>query len=469
MKLTRPHIIASVLGLILLVGLISPVVPHPTFEAYTGIQSFSGEVAYQELERFVDLYPYRYAGSDACLAAADYVATRMRDIGLTVEFQDFDTYSALQVDVQNEQRGSPFNPGRNVKSIFRPLTGRNVIGFLPGRSSETIIIGAHRDVISTIQGAEDNGTGTVAMLQIAEILAAIEREYSSVFVSYDAEEIAIMGSERFIAKYADLDIILALSLDMLGWKEADRVGFYPFVAAGRRTDLWVYSLAMQLADLKPHYSPSIWQDMLKTSWQMIPTDTHPFARRGIPVLGIVAVNDKFPGYTDNRPIHTPNDTMSIVSADTILMTGQFVEQFLLTLESGAIDRGFTSLYVPRADGIIPPWYVGMSYALLIFGLVFILAFDIYSHYVPLTRADFIRELPWLARIAGLACGTTLFWFNLFSSLLSSLHLAVVLFIGFGLPGLGLLTFAYWRNKAGISTANSSMVYSLGLLVLLLVG
>lgn len=469
MKLKRLHILASLLCTILLLGLYSPVVPYPTYESYSGIQSFSGDIAYQELEHFVNRYPSRYAGSDACLAAADYVAERMKDIGLTVELQDFDTYSPFQVDHQNEQRGSPFNTGRNVKSIFLPLTGRNVIGFLPGKSSETIVIGAHRDVISTIEGAEDNGSGTVVMLQLIEILADKDREYSYVFVSYDVEEISIMGSERFIADYSDLDIILALSLDMLGWEDADRVGFYPFVAAGRRTDLWVYSLAMQLAELTPHDSPSIWQDMLKTSWQMIPTDTHPFARRGIPVLGIVAINSDFPGYSDKRPIHTPGDTMNIISAETLNMTGQFVEQFLLTLEGRAIDKGFTSLYVPRASGVIPPWYVGVSYASLFLGLVSILAFDIYSHRVLLTSADFRRELPWLVSIFGLTCATTLFWFNLFSPLLASLPLAAVLIIGFGLPGVGLLTLAYQRNKACISKRTSRMLYSLGLLILLVVG
>ena len=469
MKLKRSHIVTAFLGLILLLGLFNPVVPYPTYDAYKGTQNFSGEIAYQELGRFVDLYPSRYAGSDACLAAADYVAERMRDMGLTVELQDFITHSAFQAGIQNEQRGSPFNPGSNVKSIFQPLTGRNVVGFLPGKSSKTIVIGAHRDIISTIQGAEDNGSGTVVMLQLAEILAKLEREYSYVFVSYDAEEIAIMGSERFIAKYADLDVLLALSLDMLGWEEADRVGFYPFAAAGHRTELWVYSLAMQLAELKPHHSPGIWKEMLNTSLQMIPTDTHPFARRGIPVLGIVAVNSEFPGYTDSRPIHTPADTMSIISAETLFMTGQFAEQFLLTLESGAVNRGYTSLYVPRADGLIPPWYVGMSYGLLLFGLISILSFDIYSHYTPLTRTDFLRELPWLTGILGLACGTTLFWFNLFSPLLASLHLTVVLIIGFGLPGLGLLALAYWRKKACIVNRNSRMIYSIGLLILLMVG
>ena len=289
MQLKRSYIVIAFVGLTLLLGLISPTAPYPTYEAYDGTLSFNGDIAYQDLESFVSLYTYRYAGSDASIEAAGYVEERMRDTGLNVELQDFTTYSAIQLDVESERRGNPFNPGRNVRSIFQPLTGRNVIGFMPGRKPQAIIIGAHRDTISTVHGAEDNGSGTIVMLQLMELLAKEEREYSYVFVSYDAEEIAIMGSERFIAEYAELDIVLALSLDMLGWNEADRVGFYPFAAAGHRTDLWVYSLAMQLAEFKPLHSPNIWQDLLNTSWQMIPTDTHPFARRGIPVLGIVEI------------------------------------------------------------------------------------------------------------------------------------------------------------------------------------
>lgn len=469
MTLRRANVVAIVIGVVVLFGLFSPTAPYPTYEVYSGPLQFSGERAYQELELFVNHYPLRFAGSKASLDSAEYVAERMREAGLTVKEQDFETYTAFAPDFQNEKRGSPFNPGSNIRTIFQPLTGRNVIGFLPGKKNETVVIGAHRDIISTNEGAEDNGSGTVAMLQLMDILSGVEREYSYVFVSYDAEEIAIMGSERFINEYNDLDITLAVSLDMLGWNEADRVGFYPFAAAGHKTDLWVYSLAMQMAGVRVFYSPNIWQDLLATSRQMIPTDTHPFARRGIAVLGIVAVHSDYPGYSDNRPIHTPGDTMGIVSASTLHMTGQFVEQFLLTLESHAVDRGFTSLYVPRANGVIPPWYVVLAYGLLTLSLLAVVLYDGYIHYVPLTGPTLRRELPWLLGVTALSLGTTFFWYNLFSPPFNSWHLGLIIAIGFGLPGIGLLVLSYLRAHKQEERSGTRVIYSLGLGLFMLCG
>jgi len=454
---------------LLLLGFFKPLTPYPTYTLNDGELIFDGRVAYDELQQFVTRYPYRFAGSEASLNAAKYISSYFSELGLTVELQEFTTFSPFQTDHLTDLRGNPLNKGMRISEIFQPFTAQNVIGFLPGKSKQTVVVGAHRDIISTTQGAEDNGSGTIVMLQLARILSQAERNLSYIFVSYDAEEVSIMGSERFINHYKDLDITLAISLDMLGWNEADTVGFYPFSAAGKRTPLWVYSLAKQMSDFTPHNSFSIWHDLAAASKQLIPTDTHPFARRGIPVLGVVAINSEYGSYIDHRPIHTPADSLEIVSPETLHRTGRFMEQYLLTIESGAIDRGYSSLYIPFSQGIIPPWYVGLAYTVLFLGLVLLLGLDIRAHNKSFGLRVLRKELPWLLGATLVAVGTTLFWFNLFSAPIASLHIIGVAIIGFGLPCIGLLGLAYWRRKRSLTREHTRFIYSAGLLALLLMG
>lgn len=468
-RITRAHVVASFITVILLLAILQPTAELPVFDTYSGPLQFSGEQAYKELERFVLEYPYRYAGSSASFASADNIADRFRQQGLDVELQDFETYSALQLDVQTDRRGNPLNPGKTVEDIFRPLTGRNVVGVLPGKRRETIVIGAHRDIISTIEGAEDNGSGTVVMLQLAGILSQSQREYTYAFVSFDAEEIALMGSERFASYYKHGEVVLAVSLDMMGWKDADHVGFYPFAAAGNRTELWVYALAQQLTGAEWSSSQTIWQDLWNMSTDMIPTDTHPFARRGIPVLGVVAVSSEYQGsYYDSRPIHTPLDNMSIVSADTLHMTGLFIERFILTVESGHINGGSSSLYVPVRNGIIPVWFVGTAYLLLFTGLVGILGFDLFKN-LPIGAHDLRTELPIIAAIILVAAATVGLWFNLFSPVLSSQSIFIVGAMGLVIPAIGLLAIAKYRRRSQPAQAQTRFVLAIGLLALLLIG
>ncbi|XP_031550281.1 uncharacterized protein LOC116287729 [Actinia tenebrosa] len=90
------------------------------------------------------------------------------------------------------------------KAPGTPWNGTNIVGVLPGRQykkryDRLILIGAHYDTVRTTKGVDDNGSGVVAMLQVARILSKdssefnisqgrCTREYSVMFVAFDFEE-----------------------------------------------------------------------------------------------------------------------------------------------------------------------------------------------------------------------------------------------------------------------------------------
>lgn len=118
--------------------------------------------------------------------------------------------------------------------------GRNVVGYIEGRDptlkNQYIVIGAHYDHLglggegslapgttAIHNGADDNASGTTALLEMAEYFATDENRpvHSLVFVAFSGEENGLLGS----SKYADeppflLEQTLAmLNMDMLGRME----------------------------------------------------------------------------------------------------------------------------------------------------------------------------------------------------------------------------------------------------------
>jgi hypothetical protein len=89
-----------------------------------------------------------------------------------------------------------------------------------------VIICGHFDSISEIPfekapGADDNATGTAAVLTAAEILSQYEFEYSIRYVCFSGEEIGLVGSKHYTttARRQNLKIVGALNFDMVGyWK-----------------------------------------------------------------------------------------------------------------------------------------------------------------------------------------------------------------------------------------------------------
>lgn len=149
-------------------------------------------------------------------------------------------------------RGEPFNPlsGAASKSFDlrvdkkinlnfalkqETLTTSNVMaiweGSDPALKAEMVAVGSHYDHVGTrcnppingdfiCNGADDDGSGTVGLLSMAEALAksAKRPKRSILFVWHTAEEIGLLGSEYFI-KYptVPLDKIIAqLNVDMIG-------------------------------------------------------------------------------------------------------------------------------------------------------------------------------------------------------------------------------------------------------------
>ncbi|HKE01980.1 MAG TPA: M20/M25/M40 family metallo-hydrolase [Planctomycetota bacterium] len=104
----------------------------------------------------------------------------------------------------------------------------NVVGRLPGSdpvlARENVVIGAHYDHMGIDaagriwHGADDNASGTAAILELAAALGSAPPKRSIVFVAFGAEEVMLLGSFHFVARpTVPLESIVAMvNLDMIG-------------------------------------------------------------------------------------------------------------------------------------------------------------------------------------------------------------------------------------------------------------
>ncbi|MBA3738207.1 MAG: M28 family peptidase [Actinobacteria bacterium] len=134
------------------------------------------------------------------------------------------TTFALGVDLANGfLSGATGSTARlRVDAIAEQRSTRNVIAETPeGDASRTIVVGAHLDSVTRGAGINDNGSGSAAILEVAQIFAQQDRVARNKirFMWYGAEEFGLIGSRYYVnSLLGDQldDIELMLNFDMVG-------------------------------------------------------------------------------------------------------------------------------------------------------------------------------------------------------------------------------------------------------------
>ena len=96
----------------------------------------------------------------------------------------------------------------------------NVIAELPGANNDNVVMaGAHLDSVQAGPGINDNGSGSAALLELAQQLGKLQPENTLRFAWWGAEESGLIGSTEYVngLSQAERDrIALYLNFDMIG-------------------------------------------------------------------------------------------------------------------------------------------------------------------------------------------------------------------------------------------------------------
>ncbi|WP_316815302.1 M20/M25/M40 family metallo-hydrolase [Pedobacter nyackensis] len=102
------------------------------------------------------------------------------------------------------------------------VNGKNMIGYIEGKTDEIIVVSAHYDHIGIINnevynGADDNASGVAALLKFAAYFKQNKPQHTLIFAAFDAEEMGLRGSKAFIEQppIALEKINLNINMDMI--------------------------------------------------------------------------------------------------------------------------------------------------------------------------------------------------------------------------------------------------------------
>jgi hypothetical protein len=162
------------------------------------------------LKEFKALYPYHDFGTPGFPLLTGAIISK--DLAMTILGGSVDSIYDL---INRSGKPHSFNTHKQVSlSIVETDDHRetsNVIGIIPGTDTTlgAIVITAHHDHLGTFDGktyygADDNGTGTAAILEMTKILGdaaarGIRPKRTLVFVSTAAEEQGLIGSTWFVS------------------------------------------------------------------------------------------------------------------------------------------------------------------------------------------------------------------------------------------------------------------------------
>jgi hypothetical protein len=163
----------------------------------------------------------RGVGTAGLERAGTYIRDAFKHAGLQVSFQNFAIPADAPAVLHTNLGGTP---------------ARNIVAVIPGASArrgEVVVVGAHYDHLGmggfgaldpdstgrVHNGADDNASGTAALLEIGRILAHRKPARTVVLVAFSGEELGTLGSSYFVshATPEPIDSLYAmLNMDMVG-------------------------------------------------------------------------------------------------------------------------------------------------------------------------------------------------------------------------------------------------------------
>lgn len=216
------------------------------------------------------------------------------------------------------------------------LPTENVLGFLEGtdKKDEVVLVTAHYDHIGKLasgddrinNGADDDGSGTVTVLELAKIFSKAKKEghgprRSMLFMTVTAEEVGLLGSEYYVEHpvYPLANTVVDLNIDMIGRTDPEHKdkGNYVYVIGSDKLSSELHALSektnatyCQLAFDYTYNDENHPTNLYKRS------DHWNFAKNGIPIVFY------FDGIHEDY--HKPSDEVGKIEFDLMARRAQCV-------------------------------------------------------------------------------------------------------------------------------------------------
>ncbi len=255
--------------------------------------------------------------SEGSLKAREFIKERFKTLGLTSQYDDYTQF----FDFTNRRENKLYE------------NAANIVGFIPGSISEKIIvIMGHYDHLGrrgdeVMLGADDNASGTAAMMALAEYFSKNRPQHSMMFVALDAEEMGMQGARALVSDFPfDIDQVkLNINMDMVSRNDDNElyaVGtyHYPFLKPSLEKASAGKSPTLKFGHDVPGSGREDWTNA---------SDHAQFHQKGIPFI--------YFGVEDHPDYHTSRDTFENIQPEFFKGAVELILACVIALDTDLID------------------------------------------------------------------------------------------------------------------------------------
>ncbi|MFN2628416.1 MAG: M28 family peptidase [Gaiellaceae bacterium] len=288
-------------------------------------------------------YPSRVPGSAGALGAAHWFSDQLVAYGFQTETEAFSAHL----------------PGIGTVRL------ENLIAVARGRSDRSIVVMAHRDDTGIGPGANDNASGTAALVELARAYAnpraaagdegassaRVQPTYTLVFLSTDGGAYGNLGAAEFAARSPHRNgVVAVLNLDSIASRGAPRLEFAGDTARSPAASLVETAAAQILQETgRSPGRPSALRQLIDLGFPFSLYGQAPFVARGIPAVTLTTAPD--------RPPESFADTPRQLSVQRLGQLGRSAQTALDSLDQGLDLAQGTSSYVFLGPRIVRGWAI----------------------------------------------------------------------------------------------------------------
>ena len=301
--------------------------------------TFNAEAARALAQNLARFHPARPPGSQGALGAAAWVSERFRAYGFT-------------------PHSLPFQA--TVPGLGR-VRMENIVATAIGRSTDTIVVMAHRDDTGVGRGAIDNASGTAVLIELARGYARASTEtaagddvrpaHTIVFLSSDGGAFGHLGAAHFAVDPAYRNRIVAVvNIDAVASRGPPRI-----LIAGDRprspSPALVQTAAERILEQtgrEPARAGAIDQ-LVDLGFPFSLGGQAPFVARGVPAITLTSVGD--------RPAPAFEDTQTALDVGRLDELGRSAQALVASLDAGLELAPGTESYLYLGSRIVPGWAI----------------------------------------------------------------------------------------------------------------
>jgi len=259
-----------------------------------------------------------------------------------------DKIATYKTSLANPNKNYPFKSAKVIAKAGvteRVVNTENVLGIIEGSKypQEIVVLTAHYDHLGIeggkiCYGADDDGSGTVALLEIAQAFSLARKEGFSpartiLFMPVTGEERGLMGSEYYTDKpvFPLKNTVVDLNIDMIGRVDASHINNeeYVYIIGSNRLSTELHKISEQANEEYPKiqldYTFNSYDDPNRFYYR---SDHYNFAKNRIPVIFY------FSGIHEDY--HKPTDTVDKIRFDKMAKITQLV--FLTAWDIANLDH-----------------------------------------------------------------------------------------------------------------------------------